>query len=84
MIYLLGASHMGVVLKSWLTQDDLKLIEEFGKVEPSFVEFKTNDGNSILKILNKYNYKLKDYSNIFEELDIEYSYSVPFFIFEKI
>jgi hypothetical protein len=44
----------------------------------------TNDGNSILNILNKYNYKLKNYSNIFEELDIEYSYIVPFFIFEKI
>ena len=47
MIYLLGASHMGVVLKSWLTHDDSKLIEEFGKFEPRFIEFKTNDGNSV-------------------------------------
>ena len=47
MIYLLGASHMGVVLKSWLMDDDIKMIEEFGKDEPKFIEFKTNDGNSI-------------------------------------
>jgi len=47
MIYLLGASHMGVVLKSWLSQDDSKLIEEFGKVEPKFIEFRTNDGNFV-------------------------------------
>lgn len=47
MIYLIGASHMGVVLKSWLMDDDIKMIEEFGKDEPKFIEFKTNDGNSI-------------------------------------
>lgn len=43
----------------------------------------TNSGNSILEVLNKYNYTLKHYSNMFEELNISYSYSVPFFIFES-
>ena len=47
MIYLLGASHMGVVLKSWIMHDEASLVEEFGKCEPKFIEFKTNDGNSV-------------------------------------
>jgi putative sugar O-methyltransferase len=43
----------------------------------------TNSGDSILDLLTKYNYTLKDYSNMFEELNINYSYKVPFFIFEN-
>jgi len=43
----------------------------------------TNNGESILSIFNKYDYTVKYYRDIYKELDIKYSYSVPFFILEN-
>jgi len=43
----------------------------------------TNRGESILSIFNKYDYKTIYYRDIYNELDIKYSYSVPFFILEN-
>jgi putative sugar O-methyltransferase len=42
-----------------------------------------NDNKSILDIYTKYGYKVKDFTNIFNKLDIKYSYAVPFFILEN-
>lgn len=44
----------------------------------------SNSGESILEIFKKYNYKVKYYRNMFSELKIQYSYSVPFFILENL
>ena len=43
----------------------------------------TNTGESILNLFNKYNYKVKYFKNMYKELNIKYSYAVPFFILEN-
>jgi putative sugar O-methyltransferase len=43
----------------------------------------TNRGASILEIYCKYGYKVKEFKNVFNDLNIKYSYSVPFFILEN-
>jgi hypothetical protein len=43
----------------------------------------TNNGDSIYDIYIKYGYKVKNFKNIFNELNIIYSYVVPFFILEN-
>lgn len=44
----------------------------------------SNSKDSILEIFHKYNYKVKYYRNMFSELNIQYSYSVPFFLLENL
>jgi putative sugar O-methyltransferase len=51
------------------------------KSTPEFIP--SNTGESILNLFNKYNYNVKHFRNMFLELDIKYSYSVPFFILEN-
>jgi putative sugar O-methyltransferase len=48
---------------------------------PNFMP--SNTGESILNLFNKYNYIVKHFKNVFLELNIKYSYSVPFFILEN-
>ena len=43
----------------------------------------SNTGESILNLFNKYNYIVKHFKNVFSDLNIKYSYSVPFFILEN-
>lgn len=43
----------------------------------------TNSGESILALFNKYGYHVKFFKNMFSELNIKYSYCVPFFILEN-
>ena len=43
----------------------------------------SNTGESILNLFNKYNYEVKIHKNMFSEIDFQYSYSVPYFIFEN-
>ena len=43
----------------------------------------SNTGESILDLFNKYNYTVKHFKNMFTELNIKYSYAVPFFILEN-
>ena len=43
----------------------------------------SNTGESILNLFNKYNYTVKHFKNMFTELNIKYSYAVPFFILEN-
>ena len=43
----------------------------------------SNTGESILDLFNKYNYTVKHFKNMFTELNIKYSYGVPFFILEN-
>lgn len=43
----------------------------------------SNTGESILDLFNKYNYTVKHFKNMFTELNIKYSYVVPFFILEN-
>ena len=43
----------------------------------------TNSGESILSIYKKYGYTVKIFKNMYNELNITYSYVVPFFIFEN-
>jgi putative sugar O-methyltransferase len=42
----------------------------------------SNTGESILDLFTKYNYTVKYHKNMYSDLNIKYSYSVPFFIFE--
>ena len=51
------------------------------KSTPNFMP--SNTGESILNLFNKYNYNVKHFKNMFSELNIKYSYSVPFFILEN-
>ena len=48
---------------------------------PNFMP--SNSGESILDLFSKYNYKVKYFKDMFSELGIKYSYSVPFFILEN-
>ena len=48
---------------------------------PNFMP--NNSGESILDLFSKYNYKVKYFKDMFSELGIKYSYSVPFFILEN-
>ena len=43
----------------------------------------SNNNDSIYDIYIKYGYKVKDFKNLFNELNIKYSYIVPFFILEN-
>jgi putative sugar O-methyltransferase len=43
----------------------------------------SNSGESILDLFNKYNYAVKYSKNMYSELNINYSYSVPFFLLEN-
>nr|QBK89485.1 MAG: hypothetical protein LCMiAC02_05800 [Mimivirus LCMiAC02] len=51
------------------------------KSNPKFIT--TNNGDSILKIFNKYNYETICFSNMYNQLNIKYSYCVPFFLLEN-
>ena len=51
------------------------------KSTPEFMP--SNNGKSILNLFNKYNYKVRHYKNMYKELNIKYSYVVPFFILEN-
>jgi len=51
------------------------------KSTPEFMP--SNIGESILDLFNKYNYTVKHFKNMFTELNIKYSYVVPFFILEN-
>lgn len=51
------------------------------KSKPTFMP--SNTGESILHLFNKYNYKVIHFKNMFKELNIKYSYMVPFFILEN-
>ena len=44
---------------------------------------KTNSGECILKIFTKYGYKVKYFENLYSQIKLTYSYSVPFFIMEN-
>lgn len=43
----------------------------------------SNSNDSIYDIYIKYGYKVKDFKNLYNELNIKYSYIVPFFILEN-
>jgi len=43
----------------------------------------TNSGESILNIYNKYRYKIIKFKNFYNELNIKYSYVVPFYILKN-
>ena len=44
---------------------------------------KTNSGECILKIFTKYGYKVKYFENLYSQIKLTYSYSVPFFIMDN-
>ena len=46
------------------------------------INIPTNDGKNMLPIFNKYNYEINKCEDTFKLLEIKYSYSVPYFIFE--
>jgi hypothetical protein len=43
----------------------------------------SNTGESILDIYTKYGYKVTQFRNMFQELTIQYTFVVPFFLLEN-